>query len=87
MTAADEPVVGNDHRLADLVSYPEFCPIEAGLQGKLADNECRHGRLPGDRTQPCGCWPQEPTPSPAPAVTKEDAMELSTSIATDEEAK
>jgi len=35
------------------------CPIEAGVLGKLADHECRHGRLPFDRTPPCGCWPQE----------------------------
>ena len=24
------------------------CPIEAGVIGRLADNECKHGRLPGD---------------------------------------
>jgi hypothetical protein len=35
------------------------CPIEAGLLGRLADHECAHGRLPGDRTPKCGCWPQE----------------------------
>ena len=35
------------------------CPIEAGVIGRLADHECRHGRLPGDRTCPCGCWPAE----------------------------
>jgi len=35
------------------------CPIEAGLLGRLADNACRHGRLPFDRTAACGCWPQE----------------------------
>ena len=35
------------------------CPIEAGLLGRLADNECRHGRLPFDRTPASGCWPQE----------------------------
>jgi hypothetical protein len=35
------------------------CPIEAGVLGRLADHECRHGRLPLDRTPPCGCWPQE----------------------------
>lgn len=33
----------------------------AGFDGPgnhwLADNECKHGRLPGDRTDPCGCWP------------------------------
>jgi hypothetical protein len=35
------------------------CPIEAGVLGRLADHECRHGRLPSDRTPPCGCWPEE----------------------------
>jgi hypothetical protein len=25
----------------------------------LADFECKHGRLPSDRTPPCGCWPEE----------------------------
>jgi hypothetical protein len=35
------------------------CPIEAGMLGRLADHECRHGRLAFDRTPPCACWPQE----------------------------
>lgn len=35
------------------------CPIEAGALGRLADHECRHGRLPLDRTPPCGCWLEE----------------------------
>jgi hypothetical protein len=35
------------------------CPIEAGRLGRLADNECCHGRLPFDRTPACGCWPQQ----------------------------
>jgi hypothetical protein len=35
------------------------CPIEAGLLCRLADHECRHGRLAFDRTAPCGCWPEE----------------------------
>ena len=35
------------------------CPIESGLLGRLADHECQHGRLPGDRTAKCGCWPEE----------------------------
>jgi len=35
------------------------CPIEAGVIGRLADHECEHGRLPGDRTSRGGCWPQE----------------------------
>jgi len=38
------------------------CPIEAGLLGRLADHECTHGRLPGDRTPRCGCWAQEAAP-------------------------
>ena len=38
------------------------CPIESGVLGRLADNECDHGRLPGDRTGKCGCWPQENAP-------------------------
>jgi hypothetical protein len=33
------------------------CAIEAGLLGRLADHECHHGRLPGDPTPECGCWP------------------------------
>jgi hypothetical protein len=35
------------------------CPIEAGLICRLADHECRHGRLAFDHTAPCGCWPEE----------------------------
>ena len=56
------------------------CPIESGVLGRLADNECDHGRLPGDRTGKCGCWPQEnglvielgrrPQPQPPPARRK-----------------
>ena len=38
------------------------CPIEAGLLGRLADHECAHGRLPGERTAKCGCWAQEAAP-------------------------
>jgi hypothetical protein len=34
-------------------------PIETGVLGRLADHECRHDRLPFDRTPPCGCWPEE----------------------------
>lgn len=33
------------------------CPIELGLIGNLADNECKHGRLPSDRSPQCGCFP------------------------------
>lgn len=44
------------------------CPIEAGLIGRLADNECRHGRLPGDLGLDCGCWsrPEAKPPTPEP---------------------
>lgn len=35
------------------------CPIEGGVLGRLADHECRHGRLAFDRTPVCGCWSQE----------------------------
>lgn len=38
------------------------CPLEAGLLGRLADHECAHRRLPGDRTPKCGCWAQEAAP-------------------------
>lgn len=44
---------------AAMVECGGRCPIEAGVVGKLADRECRHGRLPDDRTPACGCWPQE----------------------------
>lgn len=49
------------------------CPIEmiesggfaspiretGALHELLADNECAHGRLAGDPTDRCGCWPGE----------------------------
>lgn len=44
---------------AAMVDCGGSCPIEAGVLGRLADHECRHGRLPLDRTPACGCWPQE----------------------------
>ena len=45
---------------ARLVARDGSCPIESGVIGRLADNECRlHGRLPFDRTPACGCFPQE----------------------------
>jgi hypothetical protein len=44
---------------AEMVECGGRCPIEAGLLGHLADRECRHSRLPFDRTLPCGCWPNE----------------------------
>ena len=50
------------HYRAALVHTGGVCPIEAGVIGRLADNECKHGRLPGDRTPKCGCWPAELAP-------------------------
>lgn len=38
------------------------CPIEAGVLGRLADHECRHGRLAFGRTPACGCWSDEGAP-------------------------
>jgi hypothetical protein len=54
------------------------CPIEAGFLGRLVDHECKHGRLAGDRTEACGCWPSEAKlielrPS---RVTREQAAEV-----------
>lgn len=53
------------------------CPIESGAIGRLVDNECEHGRLPGDSSAPCGCWwPMEVLRAPKPTVTKEDVLEM-----------
>lgn len=30
------------------------CPTEAGLVGRLSDDDCAHGRPPGDRSPACG---------------------------------
>lgn len=54
-----------------MVALNGSCPIETGFIGKLADNECAHHRLPGDRTSPCGCWPNYETQEIA--VTETDA--------------
>ena len=35
------------------------CPSEAGLMGRLADHECRRGRLACRHSDPCGCWGEE----------------------------
>ena len=32
---------------------------DAGKSFSDAELECEHGRLPGDRTPPCGCWESE----------------------------
>lgn len=42
--------------------------VDAAAWRDAAD-ECSHGRLPGDPTAPCGCWPQEPEPEQEEPVT------------------
>jgi hypothetical protein len=32
---------------------------DAGKSFSDAELECEHGRLPGDKTPPCGCWEAE----------------------------
>lgn len=63
------------------------CPIEAGFLGRLADHECRCGRLAGDPTPPCGCWPEEqpqgtaaPTPAAAPAPLAQAPVVVAQSV-------
>ena len=34
-------------------------PDKDGKLYRFADFECKHDRLPGDKTPPCGCWPEE----------------------------
>lgn len=51
--------------LAPSVVAPSAADADGAVADKplfgpyLADHECTHGRLPGDRSEPCGCWPQE----------------------------
>ena len=77
---------------ARLVARDGSCPIESGVIGRLADNECIHERLPFDRTPACGCFPQEGKavvpvhyigpayvsdfPRGAPAITSEEVDQL-----------
>lgn len=35
---------------------------DVGHQAHDPASECEHGRLPGDASQPCGCWAQQPYP-------------------------
>lgn len=44
------------------------CPIESGVMGHLADNECEHGRLAGDPSEPCGCWGPETVAKAVPST-------------------
>jgi hypothetical protein len=45
---------------------------------KDAENECTHGRLSGDRTPPCGCWYDEPAPTPEPERQEEPVSDTTT---------
>ena len=51
-----EPTYDEIYDYASEYLLPEMCPIEAGIFGRLVDNECRHGRLPGDKDSACRCW-------------------------------
>jgi hypothetical protein len=42
---------------AAMVECGGRCPIEAGVLGRLADHQCRHGRLPFDRTPRAAAGP------------------------------
>lgn len=69
-------------RYEELSSKLGACPIEVGEIGNLADNECEHGRLAGDRTPACGCFARRPV-----AVQRGDAAELATGVASLNEAQ
>lgn len=56
------PSAPEDFSNADALSWVAEggVPLMAHHPGlPFADDECAHGRLPGDRTRPCGCWPGE----------------------------
>jgi hypothetical protein len=50
------------------------CPIEAGRLGRLAHHECRHGRLPFERTRLCGWWSEEGAVVLAPTRPVEEQL-------------
>lgn len=39
------------------LSLDDWYAVRTGM--RLADLECRHDRLPGDPTEPCGCWDED----------------------------
>jgi hypothetical protein len=58
--ATGVPYRPGDHQL--LVGYRFGGGILAwqdGQERRDAAHECRHGGLPGDTGEPCGCWPSE----------------------------
>lgn len=56
------------------------CPIEVGIMGYLADNECSHGWLGHEaRGQACGCWMPDGNRSKiTPTVETPDLMDVLT---------
>lgn len=50
-------LIGTLARQADVAA--KWSPAITSL---MADDECRHGRLPSDPTPACGCWPGEASP-------------------------
>jgi hypothetical protein len=53
----------------DYLADGGYCaPIGRPWMQLLADDECVHGRLPGDRTEACGCWPSELPPRVTPVA-------------------
>lgn len=53
------PGVGFDAAQADSAADGYGRTSTYGPLIPMADDECEHGRLPGDRTAPCGCYPCE----------------------------
>jgi hypothetical protein len=56
--AAPDPKVSHDqeHPLAELLGNWSDDTLAQVRGIRLADFECRHGKLPGDAGEPCGCW-------------------------------
>lgn len=58
--ALDQLVIVPNRLVDEIVRREEVAAAyEPLLHSQLADDECQHGRLPGDRTPACGCWPIE----------------------------
>jgi hypothetical protein len=53
------------------------CPIEVGIMGYLADNECKHGWLGHEaKGQACGCWMPDTTRRPKTTATPTEVPDL-----------
>lgn len=55
------PTVGLEAEQADAAVEGYGRSSLYGPVYKMADDECEHGRLPGDRTDPCGCFTEDPS--------------------------